>query len=693
MISDISFAITEDGDGNIWSTAFYGADRFNGVEWTSFTTEDGLAENYSWAILDDRDGNIWFSGAQGTVISKYDGSNFVQYPQPGSFEECIYADSQGNMWFGSWEAEGVARFDGTNWTYFMNDVVDFGSNIYSIGEDANGNILVSCFTSEGPKIKMYNGTSWFDFIIPNNSDLVTEIFFDSEMNTWFTAGDVYYKFDGNDWVSFGLGDGIVSGCLDISEDIYGNMWFGGGRELVMFDGTNWTKYTANEGLAAAQLGDIYAVYADTKGNVWIGTYYGGISKFTIPTDETCHTLHFQPGWNIFSSPVQLDSTRMGYNFQTLIDNGTLVKIQDELGNSFEDRGIFGGWDDSEIKGIYPYEGYKINVTNEDSIQLCGKPVTYPYPIYLYEGWNIMGYPQMQATDALEVVQQLIDRGTLLKVQDESGKSIEDLGVFGGWTNFIGSCITGKGYKLKVNVRDTLWIYESYPKSTSLFTPEAALVHFKTAFKGNGVDHMNFNLVDLPAGLFAAGDELAVYDGTVCVGAVTLLPQHLAKGIVSVPASANDRLGTPGFYEGNSYELFWWSQNSNTEQLLATELIKGEMVFTKNESAVLSLAQTGLTAANDLNLGKTQLKCYPNPFKNELYIEVQLSVNTNAEIGIMNQYGQEVSYILQKQELNTGLYKWTWDGTNAAGQKVSPGVYYINIDLNGIRSLRKVVLTQ
>ncbi|WP_346861033.1 leucine-rich repeat protein [uncultured Draconibacterium sp.] len=694
LISDISFSITEDSDGNIWSTAFYGADRFNGDEWTPFTAEDGLAENFNWAIDKDKDGNLWFSGSGNPTVTKYDGTDFTVYNLPAVFEECIYTDSQGNVWFGAWDGNGVARFDGQTWTYFMSEEVGFNGNITSIGEDVNGNIWVAC-NGTSNFVFRFDGASWQQMALPGEADgvYVSEIYYDSNKNTWFASSGLITRYDGVNWTFYANDNDVPGWCDDISEDIYGNIWFGGGRELAMFDGSDWTLYTANEGLAAAQIADIYAVYADTKGNVWIGTYNGGISKFTIPTDEICHTLHFQNGWNIFSSPVQLDSTRMGYNFQTLIDNGTLVKIQDELGNSFEDRGIFGGWDDSEIKGIYPYDGYKINVNTDDSIQVCGTPVTYPYPIYLYAGWNIMGYPHMQSADAMEVVQQLIDRGTLLKVQDETGKSIEDLGVFGGWTNFMGTCNTGKGYKVKVSARDTLWIYESFAKSGLTYTPEAALVHFKTAYTGNGVDHMNFNLVDLPAGLFSAGDELAVFDGTVCVGAVCLLPEHLAKGIVSVPASANDRLGTPGFYEGNTYELVWWSPNKNREELLATELIKGEMVFTKNESVVLSLFKYGISNAGEALFGNMEIRCYPNPFNNELTIQLKLSENATTEIKVVNQFGQEVSSVLHRQALNSGNHQLIWEGTNAGGQKVNPGIYYISIDLNGIQSVRKVVLTQ
>ncbi len=692
MLSDVSWGIAEDGDGNIWSTDFYGASQFNGETWATYTSADGLGENYNWAILDDRDGNIWFSGSRGTIITKYDGNTFVQYPQPGTFEECIYQDSNGNMWFGSFTGYGAAMYDGLNWSYYSTEDIGCGNTIVSISEDKDGNVLLVSYDNPGV-IFAFDGSAWSQMALPApaNNAVFSELFLDSKGNVWASATGLIGQYDGYTWLFFDQGDGIPLHCEDISEDIYGNIWFGGGRELVMFDGAVWTKYTVNEGLAAAQLGDIFAVYADSKGYVWAGTRYGGISKFEIEKNEICTTLHFQSGWNLFSTPVILDQDSVGFNFQSLVNNASLVKIQDELGNAFEDQGIFGGWDDSEMKLLRPYEGFKINVNRNDSIQFCGTPVIYPYPIYLFEGWNIMGYPQMISADAEDVVQQLIDRGSLLKVQDETGYSIEDLGVFGGWTNFIGNLISGEGYKIKVSANDTLWIYENYPKSTLVERPKVEAVHFTTEWVGNGVDHMNLNVVDLPPHIFNTGDELAVFDGALCVGAVTLLPENMERGVVSIAVSAADKYGMPGFGEGNSYSLRWWQQKTRIERSLEPDILKGPAVFTKHESAILSLKSfTGIVEGS---LQVESVNCYPNPFNAELIIEARLASDKNVEIQILNQLGQVVKFLVNKQEATFGLNRWTWNGDNENGQKVEPGIYYVRLSAGDRIVVNKVVLTK
>lgn len=279
MESDISFAIAQDGSGDMWSTSFYGASRFDGTSWTHYTTGDGLAHNYSWAVINDSQGNIWFSTSRDSTITKYDGNSFVNTKINGVFEECIYEDQAGNIWFGSYSGDGVAKFDGANWYYYGEAIGNFGGQVVSIAEDINGNMY---FASSNGIIK-YDGNSWSNFSLPLSDIYVSEIFYDSQGNTWFASyGEGFFSFDGSTWTTYTLSDGALSACEDISEDPSGNLWFGGAHSIVKYDGNTWTPFSSSEGLAAAY-SIIYALYADNQGDIWTGTYGGGISRLSQNT--------------------------------------------------------------------------------------------------------------------------------------------------------------------------------------------------------------------------------------------------------------------------------------------------------------------------------------------------------------------------------------------------------------------------
>lgn len=66
----------EDSKGNIWFTAEgFGVYRFDGANFTQFTTENGLTSNVTQSILEDNKRQFWFGSWQGLCI--FDGQKFV----------------------------------------------------------------------------------------------------------------------------------------------------------------------------------------------------------------------------------------------------------------------------------------------------------------------------------------------------------------------------------------------------------------------------------------------------------------------------------------------------------------------------------------------------------------------------------------------------------------------------------------
>ncbi|HOY51797.1 MAG TPA: hypothetical protein PLX49_08520, partial [Prolixibacteraceae bacterium] len=135
------------------------------------------------------------------------------------------------------------------------------------------------------------------------------------------------------------------------------------------------------------------------------------------------TLRFLTGWNLFSLPLLPETTDMEELFQPLIDTGTLVKIQNQSGKPLEDLGPLGGWT-NHIGDLSLTEGYRIRVEAPCSLQVTGIPAALPLEIPLKTGWNIMGFPRGTTANGMAVVAQLIVRGSLEKVQDQQGKTIE-----------------------------------------------------------------------------------------------------------------------------------------------------------------------------------------------------------------------------------------------------------------------------
>ncbi len=138
--------IFQDNQGNLWFGSNVGVTRYDGSNWETFTTEDGLADDYVVAIIQDTQGNMWF-GTWNDGTSRYDGKEWRTFYSRDGLKSnaihCMLKDSEGNLWFGSYCIDGyygISRFDGTQWQHFDPWPDTNKYNVISIFQDNEGNI-------------------------------------------------------------------------------------------------------------------------------------------------------------------------------------------------------------------------------------------------------------------------------------------------------------------------------------------------------------------------------------------------------------------------------------------------------------------------------------------------------------------------------------------------------------------------
>ena len=135
-------AIAVAADGAVWfGTESGGVSRFDGKEWTTYT---GVEYDF-WpyypidSIAVAPDGTLWFGGFFSDYLgpSCFDGERWITYTEddgwPGDAITAIAATSRGTVWVGTWrldisgtEASGVCRFDPASseageWTTFTTE--------------------------------------------------------------------------------------------------------------------------------------------------------------------------------------------------------------------------------------------------------------------------------------------------------------------------------------------------------------------------------------------------------------------------------------------------------------------------------------------------------------------------------------------------------------------------------------------
>lgn len=288
QIGQFVVEIFEDSKGNLWfGTMAKGVARYDGEKLTYFTLKDGLGGNTVASVAEDKAGNLWFGTHSG--LSKYDGSTFTNFTRKDGLchdrVSHILIDSADNMWIATWG--GICRFDGTTFTDFPVPIPDV-------------------------ELLSYQTTM----------DWVTEIIEDRRGNIWFTRdGYGACKYDGSSFTHFTKKDGLPSNNVQaILEDREGNIWFGsrvaekdspdaagrtGAGGLSRYDGQKIVPYPDVKGLSK---NDIYTIYEDKAGYIWIGA--NGVGAYRYDGQE----------FRLYSETDREDLMPYGYGIQSILED-------------------------------------------------------------------------------------------------------------------------------------------------------------------------------------------------------------------------------------------------------------------------------------------------------------------------------------------------------------------------------------
>jgi ligand-binding sensor domain-containing protein len=387
QIAEYVFEIFEDSKGNLWFGTNKGAVRYHprmpdpagsdgngtpnsnrdgqGKSLTYFTIEDGLIGNTVTSFAEDKKGNMWFGTHSG--LSKYDarlpartgsdgndevaqGKTFINFTEKEGLVNNrvseLLIDKKGILWIGTWG--GVSRLEGKTFSTFTLPVPDVA--------------LLSYQTT----------MNW-----------VTEIIEDKDGNIWISRdGYGVCKYDGKSFTHYTKKDGLVSNNIqEILEDRNGIIWFGsrvverdnpdstgrmGEGGLSRFDpspsiGTGSKPFTHFPEIKGLNKNEIYSLYADRKGNLWIGANRVGLYRYDarLPartgSDGNDSPESYRDGqgngFTLFSETDRADLMPYGYGIQSILEDkkgniwlglsGGLFRLK---GNSIINVSQNGPWD-------------------------------------------------------------------------------------------------------------------------------------------------------------------------------------------------------------------------------------------------------------------------------------------------------------------------------------------------------------
>lgn len=301
--------------GVLWVGTQTGLERFDQQtgEFVHYRNDPGisysLSSNSIHDIFVDREGVLWVGTENGGVSKASLGRRKFTLIQnrlgdtdslSDNIVRAVFEDHEGILWIGT--SKGLDRFDRTTgqFVHYKHDLDDdsslSNSFVISICEDRNETIWVG--TLHGGVNKFDRETGQFTNYQHNfrdplsiSDDTIRVIFEDSYGVMWFGTNHGLNRLDQetgifNSYLYFkDLGRRTVRAII---EDQYGILWVGADNGLFRYDRES-DHFEAHQSLTFdpdfPSSDIVLSVQSDRQGNLWLGTFQGGLIKVDRRTDD------------------------------------------------------------------------------------------------------------------------------------------------------------------------------------------------------------------------------------------------------------------------------------------------------------------------------------------------------------------------------------------------------------------------
>ncbi|RMH68803.1 MAG: hybrid sensor histidine kinase/response regulator, partial [Bacteroidetes bacterium] len=279
--NDFVTSLAEDAEGTLW-IGFQngGLSRYRNGVFTAYTTEDGLVPNTILALLVDRNGVLWM-GTNGAGLVRFDGAEFTTYgPEDGLGSDVVKAlweDEDGTLWIGTRGGYGLVRFDGRTFTPLSADEGLPNNHINVVYADQNGTLWIGF---DGGGLARYRAGRFDRISLSGNEsgEVIWAIYEDREGSLWVgTFGGGLHRFKNSRFMVYGRSEGMPSDAMRaVIETRDGSLWVGSMAGLNRIREGRVQVFSQRDGLSNDA---VWALWEGRDGSLWIGTRRGGLNRY------------------------------------------------------------------------------------------------------------------------------------------------------------------------------------------------------------------------------------------------------------------------------------------------------------------------------------------------------------------------------------------------------------------------------
>jgi len=272
--------LTQTHDGFLWLGTASGLARFDGLKFTLVDLPrqgNRLAKEITALYQDSRE-RMWV-GTRSAGLWCLEAGSVHQVNLGRNFDSCavtcIAGGTNGELWVGN--TGGLTRLSGTNLTLLT--VADGlpSEVVSSVQVSASGTVWI---TTRKGMCQFENGRLTpleFQTENPGGSPEMIGIYDDQRGNLW-AFGDTYLVNlnDGKRFNYFRSGDTTSLRIWSLCEGRDGKLWIGtSGQGVLSFSDGRFSRLALREAILGS---DVQAIYEDTGGSLWLGTFSGGLVR-------------------------------------------------------------------------------------------------------------------------------------------------------------------------------------------------------------------------------------------------------------------------------------------------------------------------------------------------------------------------------------------------------------------------------
>lgn len=382
----------------------------------------------------------------------------------------------------------------------------------------------------------------------------------------------------------------------------------------------------------------------------------GVDVFQV-MDSVCFTqvIPINSGWNLISSYINPYESAMESIFSEIATDIILVK--NNGGQAYiPSLGI------NEINGWEIEQGYKLKAGISTSLELgCNIADPFTTAISLPVGWSTISYLRTTGMDVVTALSGIAD--SLLLIKDNPGASY--IPAFG--INTLGNLQPGQGYKVKMFHPATL-IYPDNEFKTygfdGIYRQSKEPVHF-TREKNTGHNATVIIPMESIKDL-VTGDEIGIFNSQEkLAGSAVFEGRHLAVTVWGNDPYAKE---TDGLAYDDKFIYRVWNKNESNEYTAQAVYESGDGLY-RNDGVFILKSLDRIQLKQD-----ALLNIYPNPFENNVHIQLTSSDESPKELYLHDNTGKLLSAHLIHQDKQVTL-----------GDNLSPGIYFISLKSTGNRS--------